>query len=160
MGRDLLGDDTPPEEVNILTENSFYGWPYCYGNKVQDKKFNSDERFAQVCQNSIAPKVEMQAHSAPLGIAFTPSAWPKEYQNSILVAFHGSWNRSTPTGYKIVRIVLDVNQKPIKTEDFIGGWLKNNTALGRPVDILFTDKGVGYISDDKAGIVYTLRYVK
>ncbi len=140
MGRDFLGDNLPPEEVNIIKENGFYGWPYCYSNKVHDNSFDTKNSFD--CNQSIKPEVEMQAHSAPLGLAF--------YKGNLLVSFHGSWNRTTPTGYKVVRIQNG------KVEDFITGWISNGQVLGRPVDILTQNDNI-YISDDKAGVIYLVR---
>ena len=106
-GRDWLGDDLPPETIYDLgKDGGDAGWPYCYGDRVPDSNFTKpgDDR----CQKVIEPKVQMQAHSAPLGLAFYEgSAFPAEYRNNIFVAFHGSWNRSVPTGYKVVRIKLD-----------------------------------------------------
>jgi len=161
MGRDLLGDDIPPEEVNILEEGGNYGWPICYGEKIHDSNFDKNQYIRNPCEDSVAPYVQMQAHSAPLGLAFIPeTGWPQEYADDLLVAFHGSWNRTAPTGYKIVRIPLDDNGDiEGKQEDFISGWLTtNNTALGRPVDILTQAGGIAYISDDKAGVIYRLTY--
>jgi glucose/arabinose dehydrogenase len=93
-------------------------------------------------------------------LRFIPESWGNEYKGDLLVAFHGSWNRTTPTGYKIVRIKLDKNGNSEGVEDFITGWLGGaqgaSGAHGRPVDIIFDAAGVGYISDDKAGVVYRL----
>lgn len=140
MGRDLLGDNTPPEEVNIIKEGNNYGWPYCYGKKIPDKSFGgSQER----CKTTEPPVIEYQAHSAPLGLAFD--------ENYLYVAYHGSWNRSVPTGYKIVRFDLNNN---FAASDFITGWLQGDSAFGRPVDLLFDQKGDLFISDDKAGVIY------
>jgi glucose/arabinose dehydrogenase len=103
--------------------------------------------------------IDIPAHSTPLGLAFFPeNGWPKEYQLKLLVAYHGSWNRKVPTGYKIVIYVLDREGKYLGEEDFITGWLQGNEAIGRPVDILIKENGVIYISDDKAGIIYRVIY--
>ncbi len=162
MGRDLIGDDIPPDEINIIdplareTEN--FGWPICYGNNVHDTTFDKNTYFRNPCQAPFekASQIDLQAHSAPLGLSFVPadSAWPQEYQNNILVAFHGSWNRSTPTGYKVVRLILDGEGKLIRQEDFISGWLSSKSALGRPVGLVFDSAGSLYVSDDKAGVIY------
>ncbi|MEK7497464.1 MAG: PQQ-dependent sugar dehydrogenase [Patescibacteria group bacterium] len=138
MGRDLLGDDVPPDEVNIIKEGHF-GWPYCYDNKVPDKETNpNNSKFD--CNKTILPTLKLQAHSAPLGLAF--------YNGDLLVSYHGSWNRSIPTGYKVVRFVNN------KQEDFITGWLLDGKALGRPADIIVDKNTNIYISDDKTGVVY------
>ncbi len=161
MGRDLLGDDIPPDEINILEEGKDYGWPYCYGKKIQDKSFDASTKAASRCENSEPAYIDLQAHSAPLGLAFVPanSGWPKEYENNLFVAYHGSWNRSVPTGYKVLRFKLDENGKVLGQEDFITGWLTNSeNALGRPVDILIQESGVMFITDDKAGVIYRVKY--
>lgn len=156
MGRDLIGNDIPPEELNILKDGAFYGWPICYGNNVHDGAFDKNVYVRNPCMEPFEtpPVVEMQAHSAPLGIAFFPDEWPAEYRNDALVAFHGSWNRTPPTGYKLRRIKLNEKGGVEGQDDFVTGWLTaKNEALGRPVDVLFRGKDL-YVSDDKAGVVY------
>lgn len=153
MGRDLLGDDIPPDEINIVKVGKDYGWPYCYGKQITDP-FNKNQKD---CQQTEPSYIDLQAHSAPLGLAFIPDNWPEEYRDDMLVSFHGSWNRSIPTGYKIVRIKLDSGGKYEGTEDFITGWLQGNQVLGRPVDLLFDNQGNLFISDDKAGVIYLLK---
>jgi len=165
MGRDLLGDNTPPDEINIIQENKNYGWPTCYGKNIHDTDFDHNTYIRNPCMEPFETQsyIDIPAHSAPLGLAFTPEGlnWPEEYQNSLFVAFHGSWNRSIPTGYKIVKFKLDDKGNIInpESEDFITGWLTpSKEALGRPVDILF-DKNMGmFISDDKAGVIYLISY--
>jgi glucose/arabinose dehydrogenase len=140
MGRDFLGDDIPPDEVNIVKDNQFYGWPYCWGDANPDKDFNQGGGTFN-CNQSVNPQIKLQAHSAPLGLAFLG--------NDLLVSYHGSWNRSIPTGYKVVRFKNGVQ------EDFITGWISGGEVLGRPVDILVDGSKI-YISDDKAGVIYLL----
>jgi glucose/arabinose dehydrogenase len=157
MGRDLLGDDIPPDEINILEEGKDYGWPVCWGKNNADTKFESSAN----CNGKNASYIDYQAHSAPLGLAFIKNdLWPKEYQGNLLVAFHGSWNRTTPTGYKIVMVSLDKNGNLLDISDFITGWLNGSQTLGRPVGIVFDKAGNAFISDDKAGVVYKLSYTK
>ena len=184
MGRDLLGDDTPPDEINIVKSGSFYGWPYCYGKNIRDTSFSltgldpvskSGTVGKDICDRSIPSYIDLPAHSAPLGLAFIPthevvnkyaiaqklttsSSWPIEYEGDLLVSFHGSWNRSEPTGYKIVRIKLDKNGNYEGIDDFLSGFIEKNGAKGRPVDLLFDQNGILFISDDKAGAVYRLSY--
>jgi glucose/arabinose dehydrogenase len=151
-GRDWLGDDLPPEEINIVKEGNNYGWPYCYGDRIPDPKYNKPE----LCKNTTPPVFEMQAHSAPLGLRFyTGKLFPKEYWGDLFVAFHGSWNRSTPTGYKVVRIKMK-DGKPEGIEDFASGWLKGQRAWGRPVDVIVGPDGSLYVSDDRGGIIYRI----
>jgi glucose/arabinose dehydrogenase len=160
MGRDFLGDNLPPDEINIILEGRNYGWPYCYGKRLYDDKTDPAGAHREFCQDTIPSFIDIPAHSAPLGLAFFPAEWPEEFRHDLLVAFHGSWNRTEPTGYKVVRYKLDAAGNFIDVEDFITGWLTPEGALGRPVDILITPEGVIYISDDKAGVVYRVVYRK
>jgi glucose/arabinose dehydrogenase len=163
-GRDWLGDDLPPETIYDLGKGGVdAGWPYCYGDRVPDANFTKpgEDR----CQSVIAPKVQMPAHSAPLGLAFYEgSMFPAEYRNNIFVAFHGSWNRSVPTGYKVVRVKLDDKGQPVGgAQDFITGWLapgetKKGRWMGRPVGIAFGSDGSMYLSDDAGGKIYRITW--
>lgn len=165
-GRDMLGDDLPPETVYDLGKTGGdAGWPYCYGDRIPDPNFTppGNDR----CKSVLEPKVQAQAHSAPLGIAFGEGTmFPPEYRNSSYVAFHGSWNRSVPTGYKVVRVKLDDKGQPIGgAEDFITGWLapgetKKGRWMGRPVGIVFGSDGSMYLSDDTGGVVYRVTWGK
>ncbi len=154
-GRDNLGDNLPPEEVNILSEGRDYGWPLCYGTKIHDTQFDRNTYIKDPCEDSQPPAFEMQAHSAPLGLSFIPETFSNEWKGDLLVAFHGSWNRSVPTGYKIVRLNFE-NGKVVGQEDFITGFLKGSSASGRPVDLVFDKSGNLYISDDKGGNIFVL----
>lgn len=173
MGRDLLGDELPPDEINIIEENKNYGWPTCYGKNTHDIDFDKNVYIRNPCQEPFetGSYIDVPAHSSPLGLAFVPenSVWPKEYWNNLLVSYHGSWNRSIPTGYKIVRYILNEEGIYKGEEDFITGWLQNEggkegvlstTVLGRPVDILIEEDGTMYISDDRAGVIYKVVYTK
>jgi glucose/arabinose dehydrogenase len=157
MGRDMLGDDLPPDEINIIRQDGNYGWPYCYGRNVHDGDF--DPGNAHSCSGTIPSHIDIPAHSAPLGLAFFPeTGWPPEFAQDLLVAYHGSWNRSEPTGYKIVRFRLDESGTCLGREDFVTGWLRGGTALGRPVDILIGPDRTIFVSDDKAGVIYRITY--
>lgn len=154
MGRDFLGDNLPPDEINILADGGDYGWPVCYGNKVWDRDFA--KRDSSYCSSTIAPVYEIPAHSAPLGLTFVNSKqFPTSWQGDLLVLYHGSWNRSSPIGYKVVRLDVE-GDKIIGSEDFVSGFLNGNQARGRPVDVIFDSEGSLFISDDKAGVIYKL----
>lgn len=152
-------EDLPPEEINILQDGGDYGWPYCYGNRVPspDRQFNDPAR----CARTIPPALEMQAHSAPLGITFLDRAtmFPPEWREDAIVAFHGSWNRTVPTGAKLVRVRIR-NGTPVSYEDFITGWQgANGRRWGRPVDVMVYHDGSLLISDDAAGAIYRVARV-
>ena len=160
MGRDLLGDDIPPDEINIIKKDSNYGWPICYGKNIHDEQFDKNDYFRNPCMEPFETPsyIDLQA---PLGLAFFPEeGWPEEYWHNLLVAYHGSWNRTVPTGYKIVRIKLNAKGEYLGIEDFITGWLSNGKVYGRPVDIIIHPGGTIYISDDKAGVIYRVKYEK
>ncbi|TAL20489.1 oxidoreductase [Patescibacteria group bacterium] len=151
-GRDWLGDDLPPEEVNVVEEGKDYGWPYCYGDRVPDPEFGSPER----CNTTEPPTVSFQAHSAPLGLRFLGDSWLGPYRGDLIVASHGSWNRNVPTGYKLIRMKQENGQWLVS--DFVTGWRREGEeAWGRPVDVLEGKNGELFISDDLAGVVYLLR---
>ncbi len=153
-GRDLLGDDLPPETVYRVDEGTDYGWPSCHSGTVVDPEFGFDGACASVGQ----PAVTIQAHSAPLGLTFyTGSTFPTEYQGDLFVALHGSWNRSVPTGYKVVRIPMANGTPAGPVEDFATGWLNSDgNADGRPVDVTVGSDGALYVSDDKGGFIYRI----
>lgn len=156
MGRDLLGDDIPPDELNIIRDGEDYGWPYCYGARVPDPFGGTPA----ICADTEAPVFGYQAHSAPLGLAFIPTraveaGWPEAWLGDLVVAFHGSWNRTVPTGYKLVR--LDVRGASVaRQHDLVTGWLTIGRVSGRPVAVVFGSDGGLYVSDDRAGYVYRI----
>ena len=157
--RDRLGDDVPAEELNIMVPGGAvedFGWPYCYQNGIPNPEYAD----AQRCAATVAPALEMQAHSAPLGMAFyNRDQFPTEYRGDLFLAFHGSWNRSEPTGYKVVRIRVEDSQ-PVSYEDFATGWLTGTgTVLGRPVAVEVGPDGSLYMSDDGAGRIWRVRWV-
>ena len=148
-------EDLPPDEINILQAGGDYGWPYCYsqaGRALPNPEYNDAAR----CGRSIPAALELQAHSAPLGMSFLTGAtrFPAEYRGDLLLAFHGSWNRTVPTGVKIVRVRV-ANGRPVGYEDFITGWLKpDGSRWGRPVGVVVATDGSVLISDDAGGAIY------
>ena len=158
MGRDYLGDNTPPDEIDIIRDGKDYGWPYCYGDKMHDNNF--DPANTHGCGNTETPIYEIPAHSAPLGLTFINSAqFPADWQGDLLVAYHGSWNRSVATGFKIVH--MKVNGNSITgADDFLTGFLRgstNDSAPDRPVDMAFDTQGNLYVSDDRGGNIYIIQ---
>lgn len=161
MGRDFLGDELPPDEINILKKDDNYGWPICYGKNNHDTEFDKNTYIRNPCMEPFeaASHIDIPAHSAPLGLRFIPEeGWPEEWWFDLLVAYHGSWNRSVPTGYKIVKFNLDENGRPTgEVTDFMTGFVnERGEVIGRPVDILVQPGGVMYVSDDRAGAIYRI----
>jgi len=154
-GRDWLGDDLPPDEINIIKQGGHYGWPFCYGRRVPDREFKRPG----FCETTIPPVLEIQAHSAPLGLAFyTAEQFPPRFRGGLFVAFHGSWNRTAPTGYKVVFVPFEKNRPAGPYEDFIVGWLRGGSYWGRPAGVAQGPSGELYISDDYAGAIYRVTY--
>jgi glucose/arabinose dehydrogenase len=161
-GRDWLGDDLPPDEIDDLGPGGGdFGWPYCYGNRVPDTSFGGT---VERCRNTVPLRVELQAHSAPLGLVFYKGEmFPAEYQGDLFVAFHGSWNLSVPTGYKVIRVKMNDLGEPVGVEDFITGWLppgetRKGKWMGRPVGLAIGPDGSLYISDDGNGSIYRVTW--
>lgn len=155
-GRDLMGDDVPPETINVLADGADFGWPRCHAGDIVDPQFGGQNG----CEGVTAPAVEMQAHSAPLGLRFYEGTmFPDAYEGSLFVAFHGSWNRTEPTGYKIVRVPVDGNGQPGTPEDFASGWLQDDgNVVGRPVDVIVAPDGALLVTDDAEGMIYRITY--
>jgi len=156
-GRDMLGDDIPPCELNRVTEiGQHFGYPFCHGGTLADPEFGTQ----RPCEDFVAPAQNLNAHVAPLGIKFnTGSMFPEEYKGHAFIAEHGSWNRSKKSGYKISLVKLE-NNKAIAYETFIEGWLDDASQeqFGRPVDILFLEDGSMLISDDFGDAIYRVTY--
>lgn len=158
MGRDLMGDDLPPDEINVVKEKvPHFGFPYLHGNNVKDPQF-----FAKKPKDLkiTLPVWEIPAHSAPIGIAFFPTnKYPKEFHNCFLVAEHGSWNRSKKIGYQVMKGCLK-DGKVTNYGPFITGFKEGEKVLGRPVHFLFLDDGSFYLSEDEPGTILLIKYQK
>ncbi len=161
-GRDWLGDELPPDEIANLGAGGDFGWPYCYGKRVADEKYPGAT--AARCARTIPSAIDLPAHSAALGIAFyTGTQFPQAYRNDLYVAFHGSWNRSVPTGYKVVRIRMNEKGEPQGMEDFLTGFVapgetRKGRWMGRPVGVTVAPDGALLVSDDAAGAVYRVSW--
>ena len=154
-GRDMLGDDFPPCELNLIEAGNFYGWPYYNGDNIPDPDMGPDP-LAET-RKPIPPAHNFRPHNAPLGMTFLNSDnLPTQYQRSALAALHGSWNRSTPDGYKVVS--LHFTEDGIEERDFLAGFNQDGDISGRPVDVAQGPDGAIYISDDYAGAIYRVAY--
>jgi glucose/arabinose dehydrogenase len=153
-GRDWLGDDAPPDELNRLAKpGQHFGYPYCHGGTIADPEFGR-----RACSEFTMPALNLGAHVAALGMRFyTGSMFPKEYRNAIFVAEHGSWNRSRKTGYRVMVARLE-GSRVIDYKPFASGWLRLQQTLGRPADVLVMHDGSLLIADDHAGLIYRVSY--
>ena len=156
-GGDNLGDDIPPDELNHAPKQGLnFGYPYCHGGDFPDPQFGKKRS----CSEFTPPAQKLGPHVAALGMRFyTGSMFPAEYRDQIFIAEHGSWNRSTPIGYRITVVQLE-NNKAISYKPFAEGWLQAGRAWGRPVDLLVTPDGALLVSDDEVGAIYRIRYKK
>jgi glucose/arabinose dehydrogenase len=159
--RDGLGDDLVPDFVTSLREGGFYGWPYAYLGNHADPRRN--ER-PDLLSKAIVPDVLIQSHSAPLGLVFYEgSMFPQQYRGSAFVAFHGSWNRSKRTGYKVIAIPFRNGAPAGGYDDFVAGWSTDPDSRfvwGRPVGLLVLADGSLLISDDGANAIWRVTYSK
>jgi glucose/arabinose dehydrogenase len=155
-GRDYLGENSPPETVYTLQAGADYGWPRCEAGDIIDPDFGQSGD----CNSIVQPLLKMQAHAAPLGLAFyNANQFPEQYQNSLYIAFHGSWNRSIPTGYKVVRVPLRDGKVAGPARDFATGWLQGSGSVtGRPVGVTVAPDGSLFISDDTFSVIYHIWY--
>lgn len=160
-GIDLLGDDVSKEEFNLIEEGNHYGWPHIY----EDGQYNpypapEDESYSEFKEKTTSPKLTYTAHAAPMQMAFyDKDQFPSEYRGDAFVAFRGSWNRSTPSGYKISRIVFE-NGEPARFEDFVTGFLIENDRahFGRLVGLAIHPDGSLLFTDDTNGVIYKVSY--
>jgi glucose/arabinose dehydrogenase len=155
-GRDMLGDDLPPDELNHAPRPGMhFGYPYCHGAALPDPELNQ----GKLCSSYEPPALAEGAHVAGLGFRFyTGTQFPEQYRGDLFIAQHGSWNRSKKSGYRVMRVHL-VNNQVDKYEVFAEGWLgTDETAWGRPVDVLQTPDGSLLVSDDQAGAIYRIHY--
>lgn len=157
-GRDMMGDDIPDCELNHATQERMnFGYPYCHQGDVADPEFGAKHP----CSDYTPPAARMGPHTAPLGMTFyTGNMFPAEYKNQILVARHGSWNRTKKSGYDIVFARLDAQGKVTEVKPFIEGWLNpaDDDVWGRPVDLEVMPDGSVLISDDFADVIYRVTY--
>ncbi|WP_372527717.1 PQQ-dependent sugar dehydrogenase [Piscinibacter sp.] len=154
-GRDLLGDDAPPDELNHAPRAGMhFGYPYCHGGSLPDPEYGK----THACSEFTGPAQALGPHVAALGMRFyTGTQFPPTYRGQIFIAEHGSWNRSKKIGYRVAVVRLE-GQRAVSYEPFVTGWLQGESAWGRPADVLVLPDGSLLISDDHAGAIYRVRY--
>jgi len=154
-GRDMLGDDIPPDELNNAPRAGMdFGFPTCHGRNIPDPEFGR----RRPCSATTPPALELGPHVASLGMRFyTGRMFPEKYRKGIFIAEHGSWNRTHKIGYRVMFVPLE-NGRPAGYEVFAQGWLQGESAWGRPVDVLVTPDGALLVSDDESGTVYRISY--
>jgi glucose/arabinose dehydrogenase len=152
-GRNDLGDDIPPDEIDVVRTGLDYGWPDCYAGRLPATPDVPPER----CAATEPAVLTLPAHSAPLGLAFYEGEHvPPEYRGNLFVALHGSAERSTPIGYELVRAAMQ-DGHPQAPVPFVRGWLAGNNSWGRPVDPFVARDGTLYVTDDKGGVIYWIK---
>jgi glucose/arabinose dehydrogenase len=161
-GSDWRGDNLPPEELNLIVAGKDYGWPYCYADRQADAVIQDppDATKAEYCAETEPPVLLNQAHEAPIGLTFyTGDSFPERYANGAFVAFHGSWNRTPATGYRVAFIPFD-HGEPQSIESFVDGFLirEGTATFGRPAGITVAEDGALLFTDDTNGIVYRVQY--
>jgi glucose/arabinose dehydrogenase len=154
-GRDWLGDNLPPDELNHAPHAGMdFGFPYCYGKEIPDPKYGP----RHPCSEFTPAAQELGPHVASVGMRFyTGARFPEEYRGAIFIAEHGSWNRSRPIGYRVTVVRLE-NGEPVSYDVFARGWLQGSEAWGRPVDVQVMPDGALLVSDDRAGAVYRITW--
>lgn len=157
-GRDLMGDHVPPEELNRVTKwGRHYGYPYFHGGDVRDPEYGKGRN----PDDYVRPVLKMPAHFAPLGMTFyTGKQFPPDYRGDIFIAQHGSWNRSTPGGYRVIRVHM--NGADVKGSSvFLDGFLDLSQGVkkyGRPADVMVANDGSLLVADDYGGVIYRITW--
>jgi glucose/arabinose dehydrogenase len=156
-GRDWLGDDAPPDELNRAPRKGLhFGFPYCHGGTIADPQFGAKH----ACDEFTPPALRLGPHVAALGMRFyTGTMFPDTYRKQIFIAEHGSWNRKTPIGYRL-GLARFMDDGSMKYEVFAEGWRQDNRTWGRPVDVLVMPDGALLVSDDTADVIYRISYSK
>lgn len=160
-GQEQLGDDVPPDEINLIEDGRHYGFPFFYGQNVASAVPElKDAPRTLTPADVVPPAFELPAHASPLGLTFyRGTQFPPAFRNSIYVAIHGSTARSSKIGYSVVRVAMQ-DGRPAASEDFVTGWLNDGVVSGRPAGLVTGSDGALYISDDNKGFVYRVAAVQ
>ena len=152
--RDGLGDDLPPDYITRVKSGGFYGWPWYYIGAHEDPRKQGER--PDLALKVTTPDVLIQPHSAPLGLTFyQATAFPAEYRGSVFATLHGSWNRGSRTGYKVVRVVMEGSQPTGTYQDFVTGFVNDKGGVwGRPVGVAVAADGALLVSEDGAGTIW------
>ena len=155
-GRDMMGDDVPPDELNVLTEDGqHFGYPYCHGQDIPDPEFGDQKP----CAELVPPALDLGPHVGAIGMRFyRGDAFPERYRGQIFIAEHGSWNRSNKIGYRVMVVHVDRDGRATDYEEFATGWLQGEDSWGRPVDVMEREDGSLLVSDDMRGVIYRIVY--
>ncbi len=158
QGRDWLGEDLPNDTLHrVARKGVHFGYPYCHQGDTLDSELGK----GRSCDEFAAPALKLGAHIAPLGMRFyNGKMFPLEYRNRIIIANHGSWNKTNKIGFNLMQVTLDAAGKPVKYEPFVEGWAEGNNYWGRPVDVQVMLDGALLVSDDVAGALYRISYRK
>lgn len=157
-GQEQLGDDEPPEEINLIEDGRHYGFPFFYGRNVESRvpEIAGAPRAVDAA-TAVPPALALPAHTTPLGLTFyTGTSFPDEYR-TMYVTLHGSSARSVKDGYKVIRVRME-DGRPVASDDFATGWLKDGAVSGRPRGIITGPDGALYVSDDNKGFIYRIAY--
>lgn len=153
-GRDMMGDNVPPDELNVATKaGQHFGFPYCHGGDVPDPEYGSE----RPCSDFRPPAQKLGPHVASIGMTvISGDTLPPEYRGRAVIAEHGSWNRSTPIGYRVMTVTLD-GDRGTAYEPLVEGWLlRDGRAWGRPSDVLELPDGSLLVADDRADAIYRI----
>ena len=157
--RDWVSEDKPNDTLNRLVrpKGMNFGYPFCHQGDFLDPEFGK----GRSCDEFDKPVYNLGAHVAALGMRFyNGKQFPADYKGNIFIAEHGSWNKTQRVGYQVVRVVLDSNNKVVKAEPFVTGWLEGDKFWGRPVDVQMLKDGSMLVSDDETGAIFRVSYGK
>jgi glucose/arabinose dehydrogenase len=155
--RDCLGDDAHPDELKRAPEKGMhFGYPFIHGDDIRDPEFGEGVDINKYAK----PAIKLGPHVAALGMRFySGDMFPAEFKNQIFIAEHGSWNRNSKLGYRVMLVKVNGNNA-VSYEPFAEGWLQGDSVSGRPVDVLVMPDGSMLVSDDYAGVIYRITYQK